>query len=41
MLKQTKQLETELKEQNKFLKHILESFNDLKKGRVKKFEFTE
>jgi len=31
----------ELKEQNKFLKHMLKSFDDLKKGRVKEFKFSK
>ena len=30
----------ELDEQNKFLKHILKSFEDIKKGRLKEFELS-
>lgn len=29
----------ELEEQNEFLKHMLRSIDDVKKGRVKKLEF--
>lgn len=31
----------ELKEQNRFLKNLVESFEDIKKGKVKKFKFSE
>ncbi|MDP7506791.1 MAG: hypothetical protein QF362_05125 [Candidatus Woesearchaeota archaeon] len=41
MPSKTKKLETELEEQNDFLKHMLRSLDDLKKGRVKKFDFSQ
>ena len=31
----------ELKEQNKFLKHILKSIDDLKKGRIMDFKYSK
>ena len=31
----------ELKEQNEFLQSMLRSFEDIRKGRVKKFEFSK
>lgn len=41
MSKDITKLKKELKEQNKFLKHISKSFEDLKKGRVKELKLTE
>lgn len=41
MQKEIKRIETELKEQNDFLNHILRSVDDIKHGRVKKFDFSK
>lgn len=40
----TKKIETnrkDLEEQNQFLKSMLKSIDDIKKGRISKFEFSE
>ncbi|MFH0752821.1 MAG: hypothetical protein V1914_04480 [archaeon] len=34
-------LKRELKEQNEFLRSLLKSFEDIKKGRVKDFKFSK
>ncbi len=41
MTEDIKQVKKELKEQNKFLRSMLRSFEDIKKGRIKKFEFSK
>ena len=41
MKEDIKQVKKELKEQNEFLHSMLRSFVDIKKGRVKKFEFSK
>lgn len=41
MTKEVEKVKKELKEQNKFLKSILKSLKDIKKGRVKKFKFSK
>ncbi len=41
MTKKIEQAKKELKEQNEFLQSLLRSFEDLKQGRVKKFEFSK
>lgn len=40
MAETIKQVKKELKEQNQFLQSMLRSFDDIKHGRVKKFEFS-
>jgi len=40
MNKGTQKLKKELKEQNKFLKSLLRSIDDIKKGKVKDFKFS-
>ena len=40
MEKEIKNMKKELKEQNKFLKSLLRSFEDIEKGRVSDFEFS-
>ena len=39
-MKEQKEKE-ELEEQNEFLKHLLKSFDDVKKGRISDFDFSE
>ena len=41
MTKSTELIQKELKEGNDFLYSLLRSFEDIKQGRVKKFEFTK
>lgn len=41
MTENIKQVKKELKEQNEFLHSLLRSFEDIKKGKVKKFEFSK
>ena len=41
MTEDIKHVKKELKEQNEFLHSMLMSFEDIKKGRVKKFEFSK
>ena len=41
MSENIKHAKRELKEQNEFLYSMLKSFEDIKKGRVKKFEFSK
>jgi len=41
MTENLKQVKKELKEQNEFLHSMLRSFEDIKKGRIKKFEFSK
>jgi len=36
-----KQIKKELKEQNDFLRSMLRSFEDIKKGRIRKFTFSK
>ena len=36
-----KHIKKELKEQNDFLHSMLRSFEDIKKGKIKKFEFSK
>ena len=40
MRQDNKRIKKELKEQNKFLKSLLRSFDDIKKGRIKDFKFS-
>ena len=40
MDKETKNIKKELKEQNEFLKSLLRSFDDIKKGNISDFEFS-
>ena len=40
MDKEIKNIKEELKEQNEFLKSLLRSFDDLKKGRISDFKFS-
>lgn len=35
-----KTIKKELQEQNEFLRSLLRSFDDIKKGRIKKFDFS-
>lgn len=41
MNKEIKDTKRELKEQNKFLKSLLRSFDDIKKGRITDFKFSK
>ena len=41
MNKEVEHIKKELKEQNHFLKSMLKSIEDIKKGRVKKFKFSK
>ncbi len=41
MREDIKHAKKELKEQNEFLRSMLKSFDDIKKGRIKKFEFSK
>ena len=41
MNKETENIKNELKEQNQFLKSMIKSLDDIKKGRVKKFNFSK
>lgn len=41
MTENIKHVKKELKEQNEFLHSMLRSFEDIKKGRIKKFKFTK
>jgi len=41
MMEDLKNAKKELKEQNEFLHSMLRSFEDIKKGRIKKFEFSK
>lgn len=41
MAEYTKNVKKELKEQNDFLHSMLRSFEDIKKGRIKKFKFSK
>ncbi len=41
MSKEVEHIKKELKEQNHFLKSMLKSIDDIKKGRVKKFKFSK
>ena len=41
MAEDLKHVKKELKEQNEFLRSMLRSFEDIKKGMVKKFEFSK
>jgi len=41
MTENIKHVKKELKEQNDFLHSMLRSFDDIKKGRIKKFEFSK
>lgn len=34
-------IKQEIKEQNEFLRHLLRSFEDIKKGRISEFKFSE
>lgn len=40
MAETIKQVKKELKEQNQFLQSMLRSFDDVRHGRIKKFEFS-
>jgi len=40
MSKEIKNIKEELKEQNKFLKSLLRSFDDIKKGKISDFKFS-
>ena len=40
MNKEIKNIKEELKEQNEFLKSLLRSFEDIKKGRISDFKFS-
>ena len=40
MRQDNKRIKKELKEQNKFLKSLLRSLDDIKKGRIKDFKFS-
>jgi|TARA_Y100000034_G_C6806467_1_gene362163 hypothetical protein len=40
MDKETKNIKKELKEQNEFLKSLLRSFDDIKKGKISDFKFS-
>ncbi len=41
MTEDIRRVKKELQEQNEFLRSLLRSFEDIKKGRIKKFEFSE
>lgn len=41
MRKNTEKFKKEIREQNKFLRSLLRSFDDIKKGRVKDFDFSK
>jgi hypothetical protein len=41
MKETTKTIKKELEEQNNFLRSMLKSLEDIKKGRIKKFEFSD
>jgi len=41
MTEDIKHIKKELKEQNEFIHSMLRSFEDIKKGRIKKFEFSK
>lgn len=41
MKEEIKLIKKELKEQNDFLHSMLRSFEDIKKGRIKKFKFSK
>ena len=41
MNREVENIKKELKEQNKFLRSMLKSMDDLKKGKVKKFKFSK
>ncbi|GEM_PF-2852862 len=41
MAEEIKHVKKELKEQNDFLRSMLRSFEDIKKGKIKKFEFSK
>ncbi len=41
MTEDIKQVKKELKEQNEFLHSMLRSFEDIKKGKIKKFQFSK
>lgn len=41
MNKSQERLKMELEEENEFLRLLLESFEDIKKGRIKEFKFSE
>tara|TARA_Y100000034_G_C6824335_1_gene371557 strand:+ start:194 stop:328 length:135 start_codon:yes stop_codon:yes gene_type:complete len=40
-MKEVKHIKDELKDQNQFLRSMLKSLDDIKKGRIKKFEFSK
>lgn len=40
-MKHAKITKKELEEQNKFLRSMIKSLDDIKKGRIKKFEFSK
>ena len=40
MDKEVKNIKEELQEQNEFLKSLLRSFDDIKKGKISDFEFS-
>lgn len=40
MEKEIKNIKEELKEQNEFLKSLLRSFDDIKKGKISDFKFS-
>ena len=41
MIDGVEKIKKELKEQNSFLKSMLRSLKDIKKGKIKKFEFSK
>lgn len=41
MNKKTKSIKEKIREQNEFLQHLVNSFEDIKAGRIKDFKFSE
>jgi len=41
MNREIKDIKEELKEQNRFLKSMLRSFDDIKKGRIKDYKYID